>query len=524
MKLTFAIILAACLQVSANSYSQEKVTVDFRNTPLEKALKEIEKKSSYRFVYSTLKIPKNTRVTVQGVEIPVKELLTQLLGNTGLTYQLMDEKLIVIAEADAETAYAAVTGKVVNEKGEPLAGVTVQVKGDNTAVTTAADGSFSINTNQKDVVLIFSYVGTETQEIAVKGRSSLQVKMLSSDKPLDDVIVIGYGSKTKTTVTGAVSTVSAAQLANRPSPNVATSLQGLVPSLVVTRGNAGRVGREGDNLFLRLRGVTSRSGDAILFVVDGVPQTNGGAFSLNNINPDDIESINVLKDGQAAIYGSRAGGGVVLITTKSGRSEKPVVSINSNISINTPGIYRKQANILQAIDMWTESYENDGVVNNYYSHLKPFLTQNLDLNKITVAKGPFPDTKDITLSNNDWMKIMWGNATTQQHTLSVSGRNGRSSYWVSMGVLDQQSMLQYGTNYNRKYNTRLKYDFDVNSWLKIKTNISLQTQKLVEPTDYDNIENITAFSFAGKAKYTQSGKYYGFGGYLSTIGWAQEGG
>lgn len=417
-----------------------------------------------------------------------------------------------------------IAGRVTDEKNQPIAGVSIRIKDSKVGTSTDQNGFFKIVADSKKSVLLFSFTGLDSQEIPLNGQRTINVVMHQSTTSLDEVVVIGYGTKSKATVTGAVSVVNSTQLANRPTPNVATSLQGLVPGMVISRGNVGRIGRESDNLDIQIRGVASRSNPGVLFVIDGIPQQSGGAFALNNLNPDDVENITVLKDAQAAIYGSRAAGGVILVTTKSGKTAKPTISWSSNLTLNTPGIIREQANILQSIQMWTESYENDGVNNNFYSHLKPFLTQNLDLNKITVAKGPFPDTKDLTLSNNDWMRIMWGNAYQQQHTLSVSGKSDKSSYFVSLGLIDQQSMLQYGTNYNKKYNLRMKYDFEVTKSFKVKTNVSLQTQKLVEPTDYDLIQDITAQSFAGKVKYTQSGKYYGFGGYLSTIGWAEQGG
>jgi TonB-linked SusC/RagA family outer membrane protein len=523
MKLSFAIILAASLQVAAKTYSQETISVDFRNVKLEKALKEVEHKSSYRFVYSSLTFPRDVRITLRVADVPVNQVLDELLNNTGLRYRIMDNKLVVITKEENSQQVKTISGRVTNDRNEPLSGVTVQAKGSTKATSTAGDGSFSIEVEDGVTELVFSYVGMESQEVSIVGKTTLLVKLITTEKSLEDVVVIGYGAKTKTTVTGAVSVVNARQLANRPAANVASSLQGLVPGLQITRGNTGRVGSEND-LGIQIRGLTTRSGSGVLIVVDGIVQPYENAFALNNIDPNDIESISVLKDAQAAIYGSRASNGVILVTTKSGRSQKPTVNITTNFNIVKPGIVRKQANILQAIEMWTESYENDGVVNNFYSHLKPFLTQNLDLNKITVAKGPFPDTKDITLSNNDWMDIMYGPALQQQHNASVSGRSGKSNYFFSLGVIDQNSMLRYGTNYNRKYNARLKYDFEVNAWLKLRANVALLSQKLVQPTDYDLIQDLTSQSYAGKAKYTQSGKYYGFGGYLSTIGWAEKGG
>ncbi|KYP16607.1 TonB-dependent receptor [Flavihumibacter sp. CACIAM 22H1] len=524
MKCMIALLLATCLQVSARSYSQERLSVSFKNERLESVLREIEAKSSYRFIYSTDKIRTNTPVTFSANELSVEEIVKAILNATDLSWKILPNKTVILLNKNEADLEIGITGTVRDINKEPLAGVSIQVKGTSLISTTDEKGNFSINVPDEKAVLIFTYVNMQVQEVAVGKKTLLNIEMQPINQSMNEVVVVGYGTKTKATLTGAVSVVGKEQLANRPTPNVITSLQGLVPGLVINRGNIGRVGREADNIGIEIRGISSRSNPGVLIIVDGIPQPSSSAFALNNLNPEDVESVTVLKDAQAAIYGSRAAGGVILVTTKMGKTARPTVSVNSNLTINKPGIVRKQANILQAIEMWNESYENDGVQTNFYSHLKPFLTQDINLNEITVAKGPFPDTKDITLSNNDWMDIMWGSATQQQHTLSVSGKSDRSSYWVSVGVIDQNSMLQYGTNYNRKYNTRLKYDFNVTDYLKIRTNVSLQSQKLVEPTDYNTIEDIISNSFAGKAKYTPTGKYYGFGGYLSTIGWAKEGG
>ncbi|MCX8489843.1 MAG: SusC/RagA family TonB-linked outer membrane protein, partial [Cyclobacteriaceae bacterium] len=431
--------------------------------------------------------------------------------------------LFILFTASAQSV--KINGRVIDaEGGSGLPGVNVFVKGSTNGTVTDAEGKFTIE-GDGGSSLTFSFIGYATQEVAIDNRTEINVQLVVDITQLGEVVVVGYGSKSKTTLTGSVAVVSGDQLANRPTPNIITSLQGILPGATISRGNVGQVGREEENLGIQVRGVTSRVGGGPLVVIDGIIQgENGGVGSLTNINPNDVESVTLLKDSQAAIYGARGAGGVLIITTKSGKSSKPVISVNTSFTLNTPGIYRKQANILQAIDMWTESYENDGVNVNYYSHLKPFLTDPPDLNQITVAKGPFPDTKDIALSNNDWVKIMYGNALQQQHSISVSGKTDRSNYFVSMGLTDQPGSLNYGTNYNKKYQARLKYDFNVTDWLQFRTNLSLSTEKLIEPSDFGIIQDITAQSFAGKAKYTQSGKYYGFGGYLSTIGWAEQGG
>ncbi len=420
-------------------------------------------------------------------------------------------------------AQGVIKGTVKDSNGLPVAGANVKVVGTKNAVSADINGAYQISASKGDV-LEFSFIGMKTTTVKVGAATTINVKLEDDQKVLDEVVVVGYGTKTKAALTGAVSVVSSEKIKNRPTNSLTSALQGQLTGLNIQRGDIGRIGRESDNTFLEIRGAITREGTvAPLVILDGV--TMGDAsIVFNTVHPNDIESVTLLKDGQAAIYGSRAAGGVILITTKKGTTSKPTITFNNSVSINAPGISRKQANILQAIDIWTQSYENDGQPINYYSHLKPFLTQNLDLNLETVAKGPFPDTKDIVLGNNDWTKIFFGNGLDKNSNLAISGRTEKSNYYVSLGVLDQQSMWNYGNNKNKRYNARFKYDFDVTKWLKLKTNIALTTQKLIEPTDYGTILDINAQSYAGKAKYTQSGKYYGWGGYLSTIGWAQEGG
>lgn len=521
MKLGLILILTS-LQVSATTYSQELITVDFKNVRLERALKEVEHKSDYRFVYSSLKMPQDVRITFQGTSIPVREVVDALLDNTGLRYQLIGDRLMVITRVE-EAPPRKIIGKVTNEKGDPLANVTVQVKGTETYTLTDSDGAFQINVDDNAAALVFSYIDMETQEVSMAGKSAVEITMKPLDNVMEDVVVVGYGTKTKATLTGSVFTVDAQQLANRPTSQVLNSLQGLVPGLVIHRVNAGRVGNE--TIGAQIRGISSRSDPGILVVIDGVPEGRLNAVSaLNNINPNDIESITVLKDAQAAIYGSRAAGGVMLVTTKRGKTQRPVVEIGSNATLTRPGIYRKQLNILQTIDVLNQAYANDGFINNSWSPFVQYIDKT-DLSKLTfVEPGPFPDTHDLTFSENDWMDIMWGSAVHQNHNVSVSGRTDRSNYFISVGMLDQPSMLKYGTNYNRKYNARLKYSFDVNNWMTVRTNVSLLQQEVVEPTDYDLTEYFTAQSFSGKAKYTNDGLYYGWGGYLSAIGFAEVGG
>ncbi len=539
MKIFTFLLIASILQVSASSFAQ-KITLNMKQTTLKKVFNEIRKQTGYDIVWSNKTVKSNTLVDANFKDVALSDVLTQCLKGKPLVFTVKD-KTIVISEvlkqvekpstSVVEQLNIKVVGHVQDEKGLPLPGASVKIKGQPQGTTTDVDGNFSIEVPDAGAILQVSFLGYQAKEVAVKKAGRIVVQLQALDQNLSEVTVVGYGTKPKATLTGAVTTVTAAQLEGRPTTNVISNLQGIAPGLAVTRGNVGRIGRESDNLGIQVRGLTSRSGAGILIIVDGIIQESGelsgksDASQLDNINPDDIESVTVLKDAQAAIYGSRASGGVMLITTKRGKSGKPLITLNASATLNTPGIRTEHTNILQTLKDLQDAYTNDGVPNNYWTAAYNYTqTHPIDLNQVTALPGPFPDTQDITASNNDWTKIMFGNAWQQFHTLSVSGTTDKSNYYVSLGLQDQHSMLQYGTNTNKKYNVRLKYDYDITNYLKFKTNISIQSGSLIEPTNYDLIENLTNYSFNGKAKYTPTGKYYGFGGYISTIGLAEKGG
>jgi len=310
MKFSFLFILVS-LQVSARTYSQERITVDFQNVKLEKALKEVEHKSDYRFVYSSLKISRDTRITFRGSEVPVREVVDALLSKTGLHYRLIGERLVVITGLD-ERPPRKIVGKVSNENGEPLANVTVQVKGTETYTVTDANGVFQVNVDENATTLVFSYVDMEAQEADIAGRNTVDITLKSLNTDLGEVVVVGYGTQKKINLTGSVSTVQSADLTKASSANLSQTLAGRLPGLIVKQ-TSGEPGNDFGSI--NIRGF----GNALV-IVDGVES------SMNNIDPNEIESVSILKDASAAIFGARAGNGVVLITTKRGTLSKPTIT------------------------------------------------------------------------------------------------------------------------------------------------------------------------------------------------------
>lgn len=412
-----------------------------------------------------------------------------------------------------------ITGTVTDEAGESMPGVTVIVKGTSQGTITDLRGNYEIAALPQNA-LIFSFVGMKSQEVTVGSKSVINVKLEVDAVGIEEVVAIGYGAKSKASLTGAVDVVKSEQFESKPQTNVVNSLQGAVSGLLVTRGS-GQVGREDTRI--QLRGVTSRSDPGVLIVIDGIPQRSASASALNNMNPADIESVTVLKDAQASIYGARAAGGVILITTKRGKSGKPTIKYSGNYSWNIPGNILEKTNVIQHVDMFSEAWENDGINNHFFSYLKPFV-ENADLSKPTIADGPFGDTPNIWLGHNDWMKSMWETAFMQTHNLSISGQSDKSNYLTSFGVLDQGSMLKWGDNSNKRYFLRLKYEFDVLDNLKLSTNVSLERQKITEPSRYGTMLGAMGSAWTSMPELTDGGNFYNFGGFTAPNGWAALGG
>ncbi len=329
MKLTFIFLAIFNLQALANVYSQQKVSINLKSADFKKVITAIQKQTNYHFVFSERKIPaKNVSINVQNEN--VTNVLDQLLANTDFTYTQLDNNLIVITGKNEVVANKVVTGKVVDDKGLPLPGVSIKVKGTGTGTVSDVNGGFSINVPD-NAVLVISFIGYDTQEISVAGRSSINVTMRSASQNLNEVVVTALGIKKDERKLGySATTVGADDFNKVKETNVAASLEGRVAGLQINGTNGG----PGSSVRIMLRGVTSQStgSSSPLFVINGVPMDNtqrgssgewGGADygdGIANINPDDIESMTVLKGQSAsALYGARAANGVILITTKGGK-------------------------------------------------------------------------------------------------------------------------------------------------------------------------------------------------------------
>ncbi|KAA9034357.1 TonB-dependent receptor [Ginsengibacter hankyongi] len=438
--------------------------------------------------------------------------------------------LLLLLSTPVFSQQRRINGTVHDAVGnKPLNGATITLKNSKVSTVTKADGNFSIDVPDKNAVLVVSFISYQTQEIPLNGLSEITIALQPATTGLNEVVVIGYGTQKKATLTGAVSTIGEKQLEGRPAARTTELLQGMAPGVQIVRGNEGRI--RGTQSSITIRGITSRSDPGVLVVIDGIPQSGDASYLLDNISPDDIASISILKDAQAAIYGARAAGGVILVTTKKGQSLKPTIDFSSTYTIQQPALEKKSVNILQLVEMMNDAYVNAGEVTNGFTHIVNYIKQNnLTMAEISKNDGkyqtqwPFDNTENFVFGNYYWPGIMYHAAPLNINTLSISGKTNKLNYYNSIGYEDQQSMLRYGSNNNKRFFARLKNSYDITNWLKINENIELERQKVVEPYNFGSIEFWQGLIWPVYMPYTPAGHYYNFGSHQNPIGYAEAGG
>lgn len=406
-----------------------------------------------------------------------------------------------------------ISGKVTDADGEALVGVSILVKGTTVGTVTDIAGEYTLEADEKGT-LVFSYTGFITQEIAIEGRNRVDVKLISDSKVLDEVVVVGYGSQKKVNLTGAVASITSEELAQRPIVSVGQGLQGLIPNLNISIRN----GDPTTSADFNIRGFESINGGAPLILVDGVP------MALERINPNDIASVNVLKDASAAaVYGARAAFGVILVETKRGKSGKVNIQLSSELSaakpifnmdpVNDPYQFvlaRNQANI-----------RTNGVPS--------YDPQFVEATK-AYSEGTGPEWGVVNgvlryYGYNDYQnKLMTDLSPQQKYDLSISGATDKASYYVSLGTLNKDGYLKHENNENfKRYNGLVKAEFKVNNWLSLDEKVVFNTQLNDRPHFYNwdvnintvaRVSPITPIAFPDLEYYLQPGDRDQFSQYI----------
>ncbi|HET9746507.1 MAG TPA: TonB-dependent receptor plug domain-containing protein, partial [Chitinophagaceae bacterium] len=352
MKLTAILMLAFCINVTAKGYSQS-VSLNEVNAPLDKVFKEIKKQSGYTFVYTKALLKKSNPVTVTVSNASIEQALDACFAQQPLSYTIFNKMVVVkekevIATPAPETAIKesvpaiTVTGKVVNDKGEPLAGATIMEKNTTNATTAKEDGSFSITVASERSVLVISYIGYDRQEIVVGRQTSVSVRLIQQTTSLTDVVVTGYGKSTRANLTSAQTTVSAKDIDKTVNTTLEQAIQGRAAGVYVTQNS----GQPGGGISVNIRGISSLGRTQPLYVIDGVQiqvsedvsfGSSSSSNPLSGLNPSDIEDIQILQGPSAtAIYGSRASNGVILVTTKRGKAGDFKINYVYQYNLQTP--------------------------------------------------------------------------------------------------------------------------------------------------------------------------------------------
>ncbi len=366
-----------------------------------------------------------------------------------------------------------IKGKVVDNMNEPMIGVTITVDGhQQTGVITDFDGNYSIKA-PANATLKFSYIGFDDKKVAVGNKTTVNVTMVENNSELQEVVVVGYGTQKKASLTGSIETVNGKALDSRAVTNVGLALQGQTPGLVVTRSSS-RPGNEGLNF--QIRGATSVNGGSPLIVIDGVPALNDEAFT--NLNSDDIASITVLKDGAASIYGAKAANGAILVTTKKGDG-KVNVNYNFNMRFTTPGITTFAPNMQEYATVWLEANKEEKVP--YWWN---WLSED-NMKQMQQGYEGIYSTQgwgDIFLGNANRMDELFARRMSYQHNFSVSGSTEKSNYRISGEYADNQGNLAVAYDGQRQLNLRLNYGVQLTDWLRVETSASMIKTKTKTPS------------------------------------------
>lgn len=477
MKLIAFIMLAACLAVSAEGRSQ--ITLSEKNAPLNKVFKQIQKQSGYDFLYAYDIIERAGNVTVQLKNVLLEEALKECLDGKPLKYVIVGKTVIIkekdlfssaIINDEKETVPPRkINGLVKDTDGKPLEGVSVIAKHSGQGTMTDAKGVFSIEADRGEI-LEFTMVGHTTVSVTVGNESFVEIKMELNVSTPDEIVVVGYGTQRKINLTGSVGVISSNQFENQPITNASQILAGKVAGVNLNQ-NSGLAGDETSRIIIR--GVGTLNNADPLIIIDGVIVTNettplydagGGGITgksinpLNSINPDDIESISVLKDAaSSAIYGSRAANGVILITTKRGkRGNKPMVKYNGYYGFSRPtNLPQMVTNTMDFMTLMNEATANSGQTKSFPD-------------SVIQKYAAYGDT-----TNTDWMKLLFPDKLTPitNHELSVSGGSNNTNYFLSFGMLNQDAVVQAG-NFKR-YNIRFNLDSKVFDNVTIGTSLAL---------------------------------------------------
>jgi TonB-dependent starch-binding outer membrane protein SusC len=455
MRLTTFFLLVLALQVKANGYAQEKITLSVSDVSLETVFQNIHQQSGYNFLYSDQVLANAKSISLKVRNASLAQVLKQCLKGQPFIYNIVDKTVVIKYTGKSEQSQIAtpvlsppieISGTITDTTGKALAGVSIVVKNSHFGTTTDKNGEFKLSVANDRAVLIISYLGFVTEERRVGNNSIFNIMLKPSYTGLNQIVVVGYGTQKKINVTGAVGTISGKELTQSPASNLSNSLPGRLAGVIVNN-RSGAPGDDAAQIFIRGKG--SWNGSGPLIIIDGI--ANRGGF--DRINPQDIESISVLKDASASIYGSRAANGVVLITTKKGKIGTTTFSYDGNFGFTQPTRLTKFANSWQAA-----TYDNE--VNENLYHTPLYSPDEIQKFKDGTDPNLYPyyNIYDLMLNKS---------APQSRNSLSVRGGSKGVKYYFSGGYLDEGSYFKQGVDNFKSYNILSNIDAEVSKNLEI---------------------------------------------------------
>jgi len=471
IKLSTLSLLSLALGAHASGTAQT-VNLSLKKVKVEKVLQEISKQTDLRFFYDEKLLDNLQPISVDANHASISQVLSKALKGQNLSFQILNNTIVI---SEKQRTDIEITG-TVRDAQSALAGVTVSVEGNSALSTkTDANGHFSLRIPEK-AVLTFQYMGYTTERIQVGNQRTLNVTLQTSTSQLDEVVVVGYGTQRKINLTGAVDQISAKEIENRPVTNLGAALQGLIPNLNITNAS----GNPSQSAKFNIRGITSINGGEPLILVDNIPVTGD---ELARLNPNDFENVSVLKDAaSAAIYGARGAFGVVLVTTKSAKSEKLQVNVGMSTQWRTTGklpeIVTDPLTVMQ--------YKHDAAYPLYdlYPDAVREYAKKLqqDPSLPNTILDPTNPEKWAYYGQTDWMKEAYKKmAPTNTLNLSLGKRTDKLSYLFSGEYYKLDGALKYGNDKLNRYNVRNKMDMQVTPWLNFGNNTILTSRQYEAP-------------------------------------------
>ncbi len=520
MKIYMVLTCFTLIKVFASDLNAQSISLDISNAKLKKILTEIENKSDYSFFYNSSIVNVNRKASVKVQNVSVDDALDMLLSNTEIDFSFVRNQIILFPKNNPElkekiesliyknekqdpltltpakindiliaSLQETITGIVVDENGVPVPGASVVVKNSTTGTATDFDGNFTLDA-PSDAILVVSYLGYKTVEIPVNGQTQMNITMQEDTALLDEVVVVGYGTQKKATVTGAVTAVKGAVLEDSPAISVSNSLAGRLPGVVIIQ-QSGEPGN--DESTITIRGTNTFGNSDPLYVIDGIPDRAGG---IGRVNPNDIENISVLKDASAAIYGARAANGAILITTKQGKAGKTTVTYNGDFGLNQPTFVPELANSSEYVDIRNElpiyslPSSEWSAASAALASSGTYTPNDPDAAAINAPFSPedvqgyrngsdpylYPDTDWFDAVFKDW-------AYQTKHNITISGGGEKVKMFGSIGYTDQEGIYKNSSNRYQQYDARLNTTATINDYISAKIGVAYRQEKRSFPTE-----------------------------------------